>query len=574
MLVALVGLSGSGKHSLATYLTAEYGFMRIEITDSQEYDGTVFNAKSNSINPTIAFESAAAALAFVTANWRAHYVVPDLYKLAIRDKTFAWPEWRKRPFLLMIALHGEALVRFDRISATDSSLGLHTFIGNDDAFLYHKRINNPDSLTLSYFIHAANLTIENSFPTLEQFYARVAAANILSDHRLRPSWDLYFMHLCELAAMRSNCMKRRVGCVVAKNRRVIATGYNGTPMGLKNCNEGGCKRCNDAIATQGTSLEMCICLHAEENALLEAGRERISGNGNGESRKGGAILYCNTCPCLQCTRKIIQVGISEVVYALSYGAMDAMSKRLFEDAGVTSQNCLKMSFGHLLTAAVTVVAVAAAPIPKGVSSLMDMNMGSSLSSTSNSTLCGSMYLHSAICDSVLFAEFVPANGGQYLGALLFTLVLSVFAVFADKTKRSLIQNRIIFVTQNHSKSLPPTSNGSNSDNNDNNKNDNNKNKTSKLSTIFSKLRISKNDPTRLWHLIAKTGLTFLSVLVRYIVMLIVMTFNIGLILAACLGFAIGSLLFEDVDIEIYYSDDGTGDTPLLKPPVSEFQCCV
>ena len=104
--------------------------------------------------------------------------------------------------------------------------------------------------------------------------------------------------LASLASMRSNCMKRRVGAILVRNKRIVATGYisiftplslyinmspfssyNGTPLGLKNCNQGGCARCNGL-----GEHESCLCLHAEENTLLEAGRERIS----------GATLYCNT----------------------------------------------------------------------------------------------------------------------------------------------------------------------------------------------------------------------------------------------------------------------------------------
>lgn len=92
------------------------------------------------------------------------------------------------------------------------------------------------------------------------------------------------MSLASLAARRSNCMKRRVGCVLVREKRVIATGYNGAPRGLTNCNEGGCGRCNSG-ASGGVGLDTCLCLHAEENALLEAGRERVG---------KGAILYCDT----------------------------------------------------------------------------------------------------------------------------------------------------------------------------------------------------------------------------------------------------------------------------------------
>ncbi|CAI4985207.1 CFC_HP_G0088890.mRNA.1.CDS.1 [Saccharomyces cerevisiae] len=139
---------------------------------------------------------------------------------------------------------------------------------------------------------------------------------------MRPSWDSYFMKLATLAASRSNCMKRRVGCVIVRECRVIATGYNGTPRHLTNCFNGGCPRCNDG---DSRNLHTCLCLHAEENALLEAGRDRVGQN---------ATLYCDTCPCLTCSVKIVQTGISEVVYSQSY-RMDEESFKVLKNAGIT-----------------------------------------------------------------------------------------------------------------------------------------------------------------------------------------------------------------------------------------------
>lgn len=93
-------------------------------------------------------------------------------------------------------------------------------------------------------------------------------------------------------------MKRRVGAVLVSNKRVISTGYNGTPRGMTNCNEGGCARCNSTSISasangqvtpvkSGVGLDECLCLHAEENALLEAGRDRASAG-------DGGVMYCNT----------------------------------------------------------------------------------------------------------------------------------------------------------------------------------------------------------------------------------------------------------------------------------------
>ncbi|SCV71274.1 BQ2448_2862 [Microbotryum intermedium] len=205
--------------------------------------------------------------------------------------------------------------------------------------------DRPDPLV--DLLPLANLTIQNPYPDPEPFLRALSLPKL--QETLRPSWDPYFMLLASLASLRSNCMKRRVGAVLVREKRVVSTGYNGTPRGVRNCNDGGCGRCNSgssgrvgpttadedaANPTSLTSIRMgeglneCLCLHAEENALLEAGRERVSGGGT-----EGATLYCNTCPCLRCTVKIVQCGVIEVVYSLSY-SMDAASRLVLEEAGV------------------------------------------------------------------------------------------------------------------------------------------------------------------------------------------------------------------------------------------------
>ncbi|GAA6011337.1 hypothetical protein JCM10207_008305 [Rhodosporidiobolus poonsookiae] len=193
--------------------------------------------------------------------------------------------------------------------------------------------------TLTAVLPLAHLTLSNPFPTLAPFLSAISLEKIAS--LLRPSWDTYFMLLASLASLRSNCMKRRVGAVLVRDKRVVSTGYNGTPRGVRNCGEGGCGRCNShgdglmlepeegkGMSRVGEALDECLCLHAEENALLEAGRERVSGGGT-----TGAVLYCNTCPCLRCTVKIVQCGVTEVVYSLSY-SMDAASRKVMDEAGV------------------------------------------------------------------------------------------------------------------------------------------------------------------------------------------------------------------------------------------------
>jgi dCMP deaminase len=168
----------------------------------------------------------------------------------------------------------------------------------------------------------ADVRLHNNSDCLDDLANEIARLKLKEPDWLRPTWDTYFMRMAELASMRTNCMKRRVGAVIVRDHRVIATGYNGTPRGTKNCSEGGCQRCNHG-ARAGHALDACLCLHAEENAIIEAGRERCA----------GAILFTNLCPCLACTKKIVQAGIQEVVYGASY-AMDTRSARLLAEANV------------------------------------------------------------------------------------------------------------------------------------------------------------------------------------------------------------------------------------------------
>jgi len=142
----------------------------------------------------------------------------------------------------------------------------------------------------------------------------------------RPDWNTYFMQIARMVALRSNCMKRKVAAVIVKDKRIISTGYNGTPRGVKNCNEGGCPRCN-SFADSGTNLGDCLCSHAEENAIVQAAYHGI--------RLEGATLYSTYSPCLICTKMIINAGILEVFFNLAYPLND-VARRLLEEAGVKS----------------------------------------------------------------------------------------------------------------------------------------------------------------------------------------------------------------------------------------------
>jgi dCMP deaminase len=139
----------------------------------------------------------------------------------------------------------------------------------------------------------------------------------------RMSWDEYFMQIAHLVAKRATCLRRAVGAVLVKDKRIIATGYNGPPRGLKHCAETGCLRTQLNIPS-GERHEICRGLHGEQNAIIQAAVHGISIE--------GATLYCTTQPCVICSKMLINAGIKVIKYEGQYP--DELSLAMLREAGV------------------------------------------------------------------------------------------------------------------------------------------------------------------------------------------------------------------------------------------------
>lgn len=131
------------------------------------------------------------------------------------------------------------------------------------------------------------------------------------------------MEITMMVAKRSTCLRRSVGAILVKDKRILATGYNGAPSGLRHCAETGCLRENSSIPS-GTRHELCRGLHAEQNAVIQAAYHGISIK--------GATLYCTNKPCVICSKMLINAGIRKIHYAEGYE--DPLADQLFEEAGV------------------------------------------------------------------------------------------------------------------------------------------------------------------------------------------------------------------------------------------------
>ncbi|MHC1749747.1 MAG: cytidine/deoxycytidylate deaminase family protein [Cellulosilyticaceae bacterium] len=140
---------------------------------------------------------------------------------------------------------------------------------------------------------------------------------------MRPSWDEYFMDIAHLVKTRSTCIRRQVGAVVVKDKRILSTGYNGAPTGCNHCTDIGCMRAELGVPS-GERHELCRALHAEQNAIAQAAAHGIS--------MKDASIYVTTQPCSLCAKILINAGIREIIFQGSYP--DELAIILLKEAGI------------------------------------------------------------------------------------------------------------------------------------------------------------------------------------------------------------------------------------------------
>ncbi|KAF8940106.1 Deoxycytidine monophosphate (dCMP) deaminase [Dissophora ornata] len=328
MFVGIVGPTCSGKHETMNILASICQFTCLYLRPTSpgfSSNGNITDISNGNANSSkLEFDTIEAMMGHVTLNWMEHFVTCDVQ--TIRGISIL----RKRPFFLLLSVECSTMVRYRRCVSRCKGQGLASptleeFVEMTDASLYtmpsissavvtpvmsqstfpapsngfeqsqdqygstaseaplsppdQDLSPSPSSSGILHFNYApykllsmSDLSILNNHPTRDYLQRDIEALDITNPDLLRPSWDSYFMYLANLAARRSNCMKRRVGCVLVREKRVIATGYNGTPKNLTNCNDG-------------------------------------------------------------CAIKIVQVGVSQVVYSESYG-MDDLTAEVFRKAGV------------------------------------------------------------------------------------------------------------------------------------------------------------------------------------------------------------------------------------------------
>lgn len=325
MIIGLTGGNGSGKTQIAEYLKSrgfEYFSLSDEIRQEIRSRGLeitrdmlirVGNELRERFGP-----GALAERILKNLELGGNYVVDSIRNPSEVDVL------RRRKDFVLLAVVADPEVRFERSKKRGREQAAQTL----EQFIEEERreleSDNPASQQLELTRKKADLVVTNN-GTIEDLHRHLdQVLPPLMSRFDRPGWDEYFMNIAKVVATRSNCMKRKVAAIIVKDRRVISTGYNGTPRGARNCNEGGCPRCN-AMAASGTALDECLCSHGEENAITQAAYYGI--------RLKGATLYTTFAPCLLCTKMIINSGIVEVVYNQDY-PLNGTALSLLKECGV------------------------------------------------------------------------------------------------------------------------------------------------------------------------------------------------------------------------------------------------
>ena len=325
MFIGLTGKNGSGKGEMAKFLV-ERGFHYRSLSD-------VVREETKKRRKPITRENLIAVGNDLRERYGAGVLAERLLKDLQIDHHYVIDSvrhpaevqaLRSRKGFVLVSVTAPAKVRFRRIKSRKRESDPSSF----REFLRLERVESKSKISsdqqLNRAIQQADYTVVNS-GKLPVFHEKVAKLMMtIAKKSKRPDWDDYFMGIAKVVALRSNCVKRKVAAVIVKDKRVISTGYNGTPRGVKNCNEGGCPRCN-SFASSGTKLEECLCSHGEENAITQAAYHGVN--------IGGATIYTTFSPCLLCTKMIINSGLKEVVYNIGY-PLASTALRLLKEAKI------------------------------------------------------------------------------------------------------------------------------------------------------------------------------------------------------------------------------------------------
>ncbi|MCL5019244.1 MAG: deaminase [Patescibacteria group bacterium] len=329
MIIGLTGFNGSGKGEVARYLEKK-SFYYYSLSD-------VIREELNRRNDQITRDS----LTLLGNELREQYgpsVLAERILIKLDgDKNYVVDSIRnpgeiealcKRKDFFLLSVEASPEVRFERIKSRSRENDPRTLAEFQKTEERELQNSNPLFQNLIACKNQADVHVENN-SSVEALRKNIDTVLMKLLEQLRQrvkriDWDTYFMNIAKVVASRSNCIKRKVAALIVKDKRIISTGYNGTPRGVKNCDEGGCPRCNSFVEG-GTKLDECLCSHGEENAITQAAYHGISVK--------DSIMYTTFSPCLWCSKMIINAGIHEVVYNAEY-PLNETAMKMLDEAGI------------------------------------------------------------------------------------------------------------------------------------------------------------------------------------------------------------------------------------------------
>jgi len=342
MIFGLTGKTGCGKDTIADMME-NYGFVHFSLSDeirrklkeanraeSRENEIAMGNELRKKHGPGILARLALESI----GKKKGHSVVTS-----IRNPKEV-EELRKKKNFKLVSIEMSSRTRYYYLKKRNRKGDVRSF-QHFEALEKKEAQGAVHEQQLDKVITMADINLQNN---KDFAHLRFKVRKLLEHHgikttSLKPSWDQYFMGVSELIGRRSSCIRRQIGAVLVRDKMILSTGYNGTAKGTRNCDEGGCDRCN-VVGLSSVKLGDCICVHAEENALLQAAF-------NGVSTRG-STLYLRYEPCSYCAKHIINAGVKRVFYREEYGLEDKhkeMTLSLFKQAGIKSEKLDYKPFG-------------------------------------------------------------------------------------------------------------------------------------------------------------------------------------------------------------------------------------
>ncbi len=325
MIIGITGKNGSGKGEVARFLV-DSGYAYFSLSDMLREELAARKEEASRENLiSVGNELRAKYGAGVLAERTLRKIDVDAHAVvdSVRNP-FEVEALRRRKDFFLVAVTADPEIRFKRTLRRSRDGDPITYEDFLDVEKREAQSPDPSTQQMDRTAEMADAVICNN-GTVEELQDEIRqVVKALAASTARPDWDEYFMNIAKVVSLRGNCIKRKVAAVIVKDKRIISTGYNGTPRGITNCSEGGCPRCH-CFGESGANLGDCLCSHAEENSIVQAAY-------HGVSIKGGSI-YTTFSPCLICTKMIINSGLEEVVYSKSYSIADVPLK-LLKEAGI------------------------------------------------------------------------------------------------------------------------------------------------------------------------------------------------------------------------------------------------